>query len=859
MEKNNVAYSNEFTGSEFVKWIACEYKDESTHEPLFRKNFVTNDKAVASAKLYATARGYYEFWLNGCKVGDQFLTPGWSDYFHTIMYQVYDVTNMISHNQENVIGAMTGKGWFSGPHQMVEGNYNLYGDHQSVIAQLVITYEDGSMQEVATDETWLYTAGPIFYADNYRGEGYDARLACDGWSSALYKMDEDCWQQVKIVPPPAFNNQLGLPAPKIVLQTDPPVREIARFSPAEITTLSYPKLRTFDIGQNIAGFVNIKVRGGSGDKIIIKHAEMLNTPTAYQECDKKVGNGDGPIGTIYRENLRDAFAAGNQVAIDTYILSGNPNGEEWAPRFAFHGFRYFEISGADVEILHVEAIAISTDNKMLSHFECSNPKVNQIYSNVKWSMLGNHVGVPTDCPNRDERLAYTGDAQIFALTATYLQDVYEFYSRWLRDVRDYQSTQSGLHAGLVPVLAPNDPRTGNFSTQWSAGWGDAIVIIPWHMYQMYGNAQIIHDSYNSMRDWCDFLLHADRTQNNLRRLGGASRDNNYGDWVAVPHDLPDDYKRLTGSLFMAHSCNLFSKMAYAIGDPQGEADEYAKRAQLIVDAIVAEYFDRDGYECKLTHSGMRFGGGYEDGYTSDERREKQTAYAMMLYFNLDPDRNQIYAKRLAEIIADNGGKLSSGFIGVSYLAPVLADNGYAQEAFDLLEQEECPSWIYSINQGATTIWERWNSYTIEGGFGPVAMNSFNHYAFGSIGEWLMSGILGIKRDESSIENVGFRKFILYPHYGGTLTQAKGHYDSYAGKIESAWELKPDNIFEFKCTVPTGACATVFIPSCSEQSPVVCNNGVASGTQYVKYDSAKKRAVYFVEGGSYCFVSKLIGK
>ena len=838
---------------EAAKWISVpvEVNKKNVNDPLFRTTFSTHNSRITSAKLYATARGYYEFSINSRKVGDQFLAPGWSDYFHTIMYQVYDVTAMIAENSDYVIGVMMSKGWFSGPHQMVEGHYDLYGNVQSVIGKLVITYEDGTDQEIVTDDSWLYQSGPIMYADNYRGEGYDARFARKGWDHADYT-DLDEWQPAAIVMPPTANEQLGLSEPKLVLQTDPPIREVDRFKPIEITPTAYPERRTFDIGQNIAGLIHLRIKGKQGDKIEIKYAEMLNTPTAYLENDDCVGEGDGPIGTLYRASLRHHYAAGHPIAVDTYILNGEVDGEEWTPRFTFHGFRYFEITGADVEILEVDAIAISTDNKMLSAFECSNPKVNQLYSNVKWSMLGNHVGVPTDCPNRDERLAYTGDAQIFALTATYLQDANEFYSRWLRDVRDYQSTQTGIHAGLVPVLAPNDPRTNNFSTQWSAGWGDAIVIIPWHMFQMYGNQQIIHDSYDAMKAWCDFLYHEDRTIDHLRRLGGASRDNNYGDWVAIPHDLPDDYKRLTSSLFMAYSHKLFAQMAQAIGDPHHEVATYVAREKAITDAILNEYFDRPGFEGQLTHSGCQHDGKIAEGYTENERREKQTAYAMLLYFNLDSTRNPIYAERLATIINENDGRLTSGFIGVSYLAPALANNGFSEVAYTLLEQEEFPSWIYSINQGATTTWERWNSYTIEDGFGPTGMNSFNHYAFGSIGEWMMSGVLGIVRDESDYDNVGFRKFILNPQYGGTLTYAKGHYDSVSGKIESSWERKSDGIFEYHCVVPENTEATAYIPAQSANA-VTCKT---EGATFINFDSEKQRAIFTLTPGEYHFVSQI---
>lgn len=827
-----------------VRAVMGKYGDDN--EPLFRTAFRTHNAAITRARLYATARGYYEFSLNGEKIGDQYLSPGWSDYFHTIMYQTYDITDRLTPDAEHTLGAMTGKGWFSGPHQMVDGsNYSLYGDTQSVLGKMVITYEDGTEQVIVTDDTWLYHSGPILYADNYRGEGFDARLALAGWNDAGYA-DLTDWV-------PAL--EVTSPGVALVGQVEPPIREVARFSPVEVTPASYPTRRTFDAGQNIAGFITLRVRGNAGDTITIRHAEMLNTPSAYMEGGQRIGNGDGPVGTIYRENLRNQFAGGYQVAVDTYILRGDPDGEEWTPRFTFHGFRYFEITGATVEILSAQAIAISSDNQMLSAFETSHPLVNQLFNNIIWGMRGNHVGVPTDCPNRDERLGYTGDAQIFARTASYLQNADPFYSRWLRDVRAFQSAQVENYTGQVAIIAPNNPNS--WSGNWSSGWSDAAVIVPWQLFQMYGDTQIIRDSYDSMKGWCDFLLHPDRSVGNLRRLGGAGRDMNFGDWVAVPLDLPDDFKRLTNSMYMAYSHLLFARMARAIGDPYKEADVYESRARAITDAILAEYFNRPGYGGMLTHSGAQDNGGLAGGYSSVERREKQTAYAMMLYFGLDPQNNALYAQRLASLIDLNDGRLTSGFLGVAYLAPTLSANGFTETAYTLLEQESFPSWIYSINQGATTIWERWNSYTVENGFGPVEMNSFNHYSFGSIGQWLMSGVLGIERNESNYANAGFHQFVLNPQVGGTLTYAKGHYDAISGRIASDWTLDEDGTFTYRITIPANTAATVYVPSASANATVLesgTNAADAEGVTFLRYDDATKQAVFAVASGTYEFVS-----
>jgi alpha-L-rhamnosidase len=782
-------------------------------EPLFRKEFIV-DKPVRSARLYATARGYYEFSLNGEKVGDVYLAPGWTDYYYTIMYQTYDVTGMLR-SGGNAIGGMLGMGWYSGPHQLY--GYNMYGNTQSLLGKLVITYEDGMVQTVVTDGSWQYHPGPILYAENYAGETYDARYDCAGWNTAGY--DAAGWIPAGIHTP--------LPAAvDIVPQTGPPVREVERFE-QPVLTEPVPGQYTYDFGQNIAGFVTVKVKGAAGTRITIRHGEMLNTTTAYKNPgEAAVNNGDGPVGTVYRANLRDQQVP---VAFDYYILKGDPAGETYTPRFTFHGFRYIEITGVDEAIPpeDVTAIAISSDNALTSAFETSNPKVNQLYSNVVWGMRGNFVSIPTDCPNRDERLGYTGDTQIFAGTGVYLANADQFYAKWLRDLRSYQMNEetTGEHKGLVPVLIPA-VRTSGF-TQWSNAWGDGAVIVPWQMYQQYGDEQIIRDSFDSMKAWCDFLNAPERSADYIRNRY-TGRDNNYGDWLAVESSP----QNMTNTLFSAYSNKLFAKMARVIGETE-VADQYDAVTQNIVNAFTATFRNADG-TLKAT---------------------SQTPYAMLIYFGLADEADSTFlAETLMENVRTHGWKLTSGFIGVSYLTPALSQNGQSEAAFRLLEQEDYPSWIYSINQGATTTWERWNSYTVANGFGSVGMNSFNHYAFGSIGEWMMSGVLGIRRDEAA---PGFRHFVLDPQYGGTLTYARGHYDSVSGRIESAWTWDQDTgDFTYNFTVPANTGATVSVPT---RDPSLVLEGAqaaaeAEGVTYLGYDAASQRALYEVASGSYAFMS-----
>jgi alpha-L-rhamnosidase len=864
-----------------AQWISSSSVFETSNEPLFRKAFETQNAEIAKARLYATARGYYEFSINGEKVGDQFLSPGWSDYFYTIMYETFDVTDMLKNNASNVIGAMTAWGWWSGNHQMMSlnrANRNLYGDTQSVLGKLVITYKDGTQQIIVTDNSWLYNFGPIIYADNYRGEGFDARIAAQrkDWNTADYPSSKLAdWQPARIVPfEPTGKGMTFAPLtdstrfeqnPILIGQVEPPIREVSRFSLnnpdpkkriIEVTPKTDPDRRTWNLGQNISGFLTIKVRGNAGDTITIRHSEMLNTTSAYRDSrlsPEQIGGGDGPPGTIFRRALRDRFVSGEKVAVNTYILSGDPDGEEWTPRFTFHGFQYFEILGNNVDItpenndrfkiLDIQAIAISSDNEMTSAFESSHHGLNQLYSNTLWSILGNHVGVPTDCPNRDERLGYTGDLQIIAQSATYIQNTVQFYNRWLRDLRDYQSTQIDERHGVVPMLIPNNPRQANFSTQWANGWGDAATIVPWQMFQMFGDKQVIYDSYESMKAWCDFLRRG--TVDNIRDVSATTdtRQWDLGDWVSLETNSAET-RKLTNSLLTAHSHNLFASMASAVGK-YDTAEEYETYARQMTDAILATFRQPDG---RLMVGDI----------------ENQTPYAMILYFNLDSENNAKYAERLAQLIQANGGKMASGFIGVAYLIPVLAQNGQLETAFILLEQEAFPSWLYSVNQGATTIWERWNSYVEGEGFHPDGMNSFNHFVFGSVTQWLMSGLLGIDRDESCVENAGFRRFILNPQYGGTITYTKGHYDSVSGRIESDWRWHEDGRFEYNFTIPANTVATVFIPSADISSSIreggkelLMNDGGETGVQgirFLRYDAVSQRAVFEIQSGVYKFVS-----
>ncbi len=764
--------------------ITSPYKGGPTSlaNPLLRKS-VNISKDIKSARLYATARGIYEFSINGEKVGNDYLAPGWTDYFYNFQYQTYDVTDMLN-TGANAIGAMIGKGWFSSNTSTIGPDYyKNISLGQALLAKLVITYADGTSDTIVTDTTWKFADGPIIFCDNYDGETYDARMEIPGWNTASF--DDSSWKAAATIAD--LSSSININA-----QIGPSVQQIDMLRPISVTE-PQPGLFTYDFGQNMVGMPRIKFKGEAGQKVRIRYAEMINTENA----NNKVGNGDGPAGTLYVAALRSAKAT------DYYTLKGDPNGEIYMPTFTYHGFRYMEISGVAeaVPVEDIEGIVIASNNEVTGDFETSAPKVNKLYSNIVWGQRGNFVSIPTDCPQRDERLGWTGDTQVFARTATYIQNSNQFYYKWLQDLRSWQSANSGR----VPDVVPQVHVSGSAN-----GWGDAAVIVPWQIYQQYGDVGVINDSYSSMKSWVNYLN--TNSTNFIRPAGG------YGDWLA-PAGTPTD---ITNTLYTAYVNKLFAKMAGVVGNTADEAT-YTTRYNNIMNAFLARYTKADG---SLTVN-------------------TQTPYAMLLYFNMLPEgKVSQYAKNLKDNIMNNDYHLSTGFVGISYLAPSLTENGYIDAAYRLLEQETYPSWIYSINNGATTLWERWNSFTLDKGFGDVGMNSFNHYSFGSIGEWMYSGILGIQRDEA---NPGYKNFFLNPMPGGSLTYAKGHFDSVYGRINSSWKLE-DGLFKYDCTIPANTTATVYLPISNINDLV---GSLPEGAVYTG-EVVKGRIAIEVGSGSYHF-------
>ena len=742
--------------------------------PYLRKTF-TLEKPVRRARLYATARGLYEAHLNGERVGDHELAPGWTDYHRRIQYQTYDVTGLLRKG-ENAIGAILGDGWYCGYVGFDPKRRGAhYGERPQFLARLNVEYEDGTTGSLTTDGSWRSTTGPILHSDLLMGERYDARLEMDGWDEPGF--DDSGWLPVK-------TEELG--DEMLVAEPSQPIR-VTQEVGAKSVTEPAPGVYVFDLGQNMVGRVRLKVRGEAGTGVRLRHAEVLN-----------------PDGTIYTENLRTARQT------DTYILRGG--GEEvYEPRFTFHGFRYVEVSGYPGEppLEAVTGRVLHSDTPLVGSFECSDETVNRLQSNIVWGQRGNFLSVPTDCPQRDERLGWLGDAQVFIRTASFNADVQAFFTKWMRDVVDAQSAEGGF-----PDVAPRvvTLRDG------APAWGDAGIIVPWTIYRVYGDVRMISAHYGAMERWMDYIREANPDYLRKNRL-----NNNYGDWLAPFGD--DTPRELLATAYWAYDAKLMAEMAEAIGREE-DAAKYEKLFEKIKRAFNEAYVTPEG---KI-------------------RGDTQTAYALALHMDLLPDeKREGAASHLVTAIEREDWHLSTGFAGVGYLLPVLTETGHADVAYRLLHQESFPSWLYTIKHGATTIWERWDGWTEGKGFQSPNMNSFNHYSLGSVGEWLYRYVAGIDAAEP-----GYGHVVIRPHPGGKLRWARASYESVRGPITSAWELS-DGTFRLRASIPPNTTATVHLPAAPDR---IEEGGIplqeAEGIEVVK--KGKGHTTLKVGSGEYEFTA-----
>jgi alpha-L-rhamnosidase len=732
--------------------------------PYFRKEFSVSKK-VARASLYVTAQGHVEMHVNGQRVGDEFFTPGWTDYRKRIYYRSYDVTAMLSRGA-NAVGAILGDGWFRGNISIL--NQNQYGTKLRLLTQLHIDYTDGTSQIIASDPRWKASFGPIVLSDMFEGETYDARKEMPGWDSPGY--DDARWT--------AVNTGTDV-NPLIQAYPGVPVRATQEM-PTVTLTEPKPDTYVFDLGQNFSGWARLKVKGQAGDTVSMQFAEMLNAD-----------------GTVYTANLRSARAA------DNYILKGS--GEEiWEPHFTFHGFRYVEVTGLSQDPTPdtITGIVIQSDSAMTSSFECSNPMLNQLYSNIIWGQRSNYLEVPTDCPQRDERLGWTGDTQVFVRTGTYNQDIAAFFTKWNIDLMDTQNA-AGTFGQQAPV----------FHGHGSPAWADAGVICPWTIYQVYGDLRMVETHYDAMARFIDYC----------RGKGLSGPGGGFGDWLAIGSKTP---KELISAAYFGYTTSLMANIATALGKEQ-DAIKYRSLFNEICANFQTTYVKPDG---KITD-------------------ESQTSYCLALHFNLltDEQRKQA-AVHLVDRIKAKNTHLSVGFVGASILLPTLTEIGRSDLAYRLIQNKTYPSWGYSVEQGATTIWERWNSYTKKDGFGDVGMNSFNHYAYGACGEWIFRTMLGIDTD-----GAGFKTLLMKPEPGQGITWAKGHYDSIHGRINSDWKVD-SKAFHWDVTVPPNTTAILYIPAGKVANITESGYPIkqARGVTFRRMDD--NRAVFSVESGRYDFVS-----
>ncbi|KAN0098892.1 glycoside hydrolase family 78 protein [Hyaloscypha variabilis] len=750
--------------SELADWTCQRISaswDQDTSVPrpeeLYRKEF-----SVQSA----TKIGIYEAEINGKQVGDQFLPPGWSAYDERLHYQVYDVLEYLSpENVENCIGIRVGEGWFCGRIGFEGGGRNLWGDRTAVMAQLELAYEDGSIQVVNTDDSWEVASGPTRLAEIYNGEKYDATMELSGWSVARASEDSEplAWTRAAVLSP--------LPAKhELLAMSGSPIRRLLILKPKDLITTPQGK-KVLDFGQNLVGYTRLKnVKGPLGQTIRLLHAEVMEH------------------GELGRRPLREADA------IDEYTLKGLPEGESWEPRFTFHGFRYLQVEGLSLDadlLASFEAVVCWTEMEPTGDFSCSDKMLNKLHENVVWGMRGNFVGLPTDCPQRDERLGWTGDIALFAPTACFLYDCAGILKTWLADLAVSQK----YLGGVPPLVVPDVLRyiKSAFPRVFPAAiWADATILVPWAIYQATGDIGILDLQYPSMESW---LKACPRDTKSGRRLYDASLFQ-LGDWLDpdAPPDKPQNAKadaQLVANAFLIHSLDIISKISSIIGKDQ-EAKQYADEAILVRREFCDEYMTPNG---RLVS-------------------DSQTAYALGICFDLFPTpRQRVQAgERLAYIVRKNQFRIGTGFAGTPFICEALVLTGHAQIAYRMLVEDTCPSWLYPVTMGATTMWERWDSMLPDGSINPGDMTSFNHYALGAVATFMHERLGGLRCVEP-----GWKKARVEPILGGEFTEATVSHITPYGKVGCSWKIEDDR-FDLTVQVPPNTSMEVVLPGFGAEGP-----------------------------------------
>jgi len=753
---------------------------------LLRREFDLQGR-LRQARLYSTALGAYEARINGRMVGDACLAPEPTDPGKRLLYQVHDVTTLLRQDK-NVLGAMVGDGWYASQFS-ASGRYHFGPPPRRWRAQLELSYEDGSVERITTDgDHWRLSPAPVLSAEIYDGERHDARLEQPGWDTVGF--DDRRWMPALVAAAPTL---------PITAQPGPKIRRTQRLKPVAMRRLK-PGVHLYDFGQNFAGWVRLRVRGPAGSTVQLCFGETLHA------AGTEPAEAGAIAGGVDQRNLRTAKAT------DTYVLRGDPRGETWEPRFTYHGFRYVEMHGfpGKPTLDSLEGVVVHSDLPLTGSLSLSNPLLQQIWRNSVWSQRSNFFGLPTDCPQRDERLGWLGDAQVFWDAAAFNMDVDAFTHRFMDDVRAAQNAEGAFPDAVPPFM--------QVMPQGSPGWGDGGVILPWTVYQRYGDRGIIERNWKAMQRWSQYVLDA-----NPDFLWRKKRGSDFGDWLAVDAVNPSDVttpKDLIGTAFWAYSTELLRQMAEATGRSD-DATRLAGLRRNIETAFVQAYVQADG----------RVGNG------------SQTGQVLALRFGLLPaDLRSAAAEHLADEIRRRGTRLSTGFLGTPYLLDALADHGHEQLACSLLLQSEYPSWGYMIRKGATSMWERWNGDT-----GDIGMNSYNHYAFGAVTGFLFRRLAGI---DAAVP--GFRRVLVRPIFDPRLPRGGGEYLSVMGRIATDWRQSASGAISLRLTVPANASAVVHLPVSAGAKLSESGRGLGGREGLRLLEQVGNTAVVETGSGSYHF-------
>ncbi len=746
--------------------------------PYFRKTF-TVSKPLKRAVLFASALGVYELYLNGKPVGQDVLSPGWTDYRKRVHYLGYDLTAQLKRGQ-NALGAILGDGWYAG-YLAFTGRRNYYGDQTRFLAQLQLDYTDGTSETVATDGTWKAHYGAVLEGDMLMGSVYDARKEIRGWNMPAF--NDSGWSNAI----PDQTIQANLEA-----HPGAPIRRIQEL-PARKITQPQPGVYVFDLGQNMVGWVKLRAKGHAGQKVTVRHAEMLN-----------------PDGTLYVTNLRAAKAT------DTYILDGGSK-RAYEPSFTFHGFQYVEVTGLDYrpELADVTGVVVHSDLPRTGTFECSEPLVNKLVENTIWGQKGNFLDVPTDCPQRDERAGWTGDAQVFMKTACMNLDSPAFFTKWLTDLCTDSQRDDGGFGDVAPHL--------NIVSFGNTGWADSGVVCNWQMYQLYGDTTVVRRHYPALLRYMDYLS---KTSTNYVRGTGA-----YGDWLRL---AGPQHSEAIGTAYYYYSATLMTQLANALGQ-SNDVIRFRQLAEAIKKTFVSRFIQADG---RIVDAKGESG---------------QTFYALAFGLDLVPqDRREAVARQFVEEVKKQDWHLATGFLGTPFVLFALEKAGQSDLAYQLVLNQTFPSWLLQVKLGSTTMWERWDGWLPDKGYQDPGMNSFNHYWLGCVGEWLYCSVAGIDTD-----GPGFAKIRVRPvlsRSGQGLTSARGAYDSIRGRIASEWRMDGSDV-TFKVTVPPNTQATLYVPATDPAS--VREGGRpadrVAGLQFLRTEPGY--VVYEAGSGVYSFTSR----